>query len=36
MVRKRLEVLHDRSEMELVARTGEAPQPHTLKAMMGL
>ncbi len=36
MVRKRLEVLHDRSEVELVAGTGEAPQPHPLEAMVGL
>src|SRR5262249_34789976 len=32
----RLEVLHDCSEVELVACTGETPQPHALKAMMGL
>jgi hypothetical protein len=36
MVRERLEVLHDCGEVELVACTGETPQPHTLKAMMGL
>ena len=36
MVRKRLEVLDDRSEVELVACTGEAPQPHALEAMVGL
>ena len=36
MVRKGLEVLRDRSEVELVACTGDAPQPHALKAMMGL
>ena len=34
--RERLEVLHDGSEMELVARTGEAPKPHALEAMVGL
>jgi hypothetical protein len=36
MVRERLEVLHDRSEVELVACAGEAPQPHALEAMVGL
>ena len=34
--RERLEVLHDGSEMELVARTGEAPKPHSLEAMVDL
>jgi hypothetical protein len=36
MVRERLEVLHDCSEVELVACTGESPQPHALKAVVGL
>jgi hypothetical protein len=36
MVRERFEVLHSGREVELVARTGEAPQTHPLKAMVGL
>ena len=31
-----LQVLHDGYEVELVACAGEAPQPHTLKTMVGL
>jgi hypothetical protein len=31
-----LQVLHDVCEVELVACAGEAPQPHTLKTMVGL
>src|ERR1700680_1029264 len=34
--RKRLEVLHDCGEVELVADAREASQPHALEAMMGL
>ena len=36
MVRKCLEVLDDRSEVELVARAGETSQTHSLEAMMDL
>jgi hypothetical protein len=36
MVRKGLEVLHNCSEVELVACTGDAPQTHPLEAVMGL
>ena len=36
MVRERFEVLHDGREVELVARTDEAAQTHSLKAMVGL
>jgi hypothetical protein len=36
MVGERLQVLHDGGEVELVARTSEASQPHTLEAMVGL
>jgi hypothetical protein len=36
VLRERLQVLHDSSEVELVARTTEASQAHALKAMMGL
>jgi hypothetical protein len=34
--RKRLEVLHDGGEVELVASAREASQPHSLETMMGL
>jgi hypothetical protein len=34
--RERFEVLHDCGEVELVASTREASQPHSLEAMMGL
>jgi hypothetical protein len=36
MVCERLQVLHDRGEVELVARAGETSQPHALEAMVGL
>ena len=36
MVRKCLEVLHNCSEVELVACTGEAPQAHPFEAVMSL
>src|SRR6266508_4233684 len=36
MVGKGLQVLHDGSEVELVACTGKAAQPHTLEAVVGL
>src|ERR1700693_3602554 len=36
MVGKGLQVLHDRCEVELVARAGEAPETQALEAMMGL
>ena len=36
MLRERLEVLHDSSEVELVARAAEAPQAHALEAVVGL
>ena len=36
MVRDSLEVLHGGGEVELVARTGEAPQTHSLEAMVNL
>src|SRR5258705_905983 len=35
-VGKRLEVLHNRCEMKLVARARQAPEPHALEAVMGL
>src|SRR5215831_20061596 len=31
-----LQVLHDGDEMEFVARTGKAPQPHTLETVVRL
>src|SRR5262249_35270430 len=34
--RKCFEVLHDCSEVELVAGAGETPQPHPFEAMVGL
>ena len=34
MVRDGLEVLHGGGEVELVARTGEAPQTHAFEAMV--
>ena len=36
MVRKCFEVLDGSGKVELVMRAREAPQPHALKAMMGL
>ena len=36
MQRHRLEVLHDSSEMKLVAGAGETAQAHTLEAMLDL
>src|SRR5438128_9944987 len=36
MVGKGLQVLHDGSEVELVACTGKAAQPHTLEAVVCL
>ena len=36
MLRERLQVLHDSSEVELVARTTEAPETHALEAVVGL
>jgi len=36
VVGQRFEVLHDGGEMELVARAGEAAQPHSLEAVMSL
>ena len=35
MICKGFEVLHDGGEMELVARTREAPEAHPLEAVMG-
>ena len=36
MLRERLQVLHDSSEVELIARAAKAPETHVLEAMMGL
>ncbi len=36
MVGEGLEVLDDGCEVELVARAGQAPEAHTIEAMMGL
>jgi hypothetical protein len=36
MLCQRLQVLHDGSEVELVARAGKAPQAHALESMVGL
>jgi hypothetical protein len=33
---QRLQVLHNGCEVELVARTGEPAQAHTLESMVGL
>jgi hypothetical protein len=36
VIRERFEVLRDRREVELIARTGETPQAHALEAVVGL
>ncbi len=36
MLCERLEVLHDSSEVELIARAAEAPQAHAFEAVVGL
>ena len=36
MFRKGLEVLRSGDEMAFISRTGDAPQAHTLEAMVGL
>ncbi len=36
MAGERFEVLHDGSEVELIARAGETTQSHPLEAMVGL